>query len=264
MSKYHTSSKEVIDLMISMKDEQRALKDMRFFKTGKGDYGEGDKFLGITNPQVRNIVKQVGSMLLDDIHIMIMSEWHEVRLCGLLILVAQFEKLCKKKLCNDFDAISKRDEMVLFYLEHAERANNWDLVDLSASNIIGAWLLLPTMIGSKDSTPSINKSHKLKTLDKFAHSKNLWKQRISIVCSWQTSRLGEPFWCLRYAEIHLLHPHDLMHKAVGWMLREMGKKCSMDLLRDFLEKHVHEMARTTLRYAIEKMPEEERQMWLNK
>ena len=103
---------------------------------------------------------------------------------------------------------------------------------------------------------------KTSILDSLAQSDNLWKQRMSIVCTWKTSQVGDPSWCLRYAEIHLHHPHDLMHKAVGWMLREMGKRCSMELLRDFLRQHAHEMPRTMLRYAIEKMSEKERQYWM--
>ena len=138
------------------------------------------------------------------------------------------------------------------YLQYAYQANNWDLVDLSAPKILGRWLLLPTLI----TTP------KLQVLDELAHSDNLWKKRMSIVCSWTTSRDGDPSYCLRYAEMHLHHPHDLMHKAVGWMLREMGKYVSMDLLRAFLQQHAHEMPRTSLRYAIEKMDDDERKYWM--
>ncbi|MDE7089025.1 MAG: DNA alkylation repair protein, partial [Prevotella sp.] len=129
---------------------------------------------------------------------------------------------------------------------------NWDLVDLSAPKILGHWLLLPTGLGDKQAV-----------LDELAASPCLWRQRMSIVCTWKTSQMGDPSWCLRYAEIHLHHPHDLMHKAVGWMLREVGKRISMDLLREFLRQHVHEMSRTTLRYAIEKMSDEERKMWMS-
>ena len=112
--------------------------------------------------------------------------------------------------------------------------------------------------------PNLNRAYKLTILDSLAQSPCLWLQRMSIVCSWKTSQQGDPSWCLRYAEIHLHHPHDLMHKAVGWMLREMGKRVSMDLLRDFLRQHAHEMPRTALRYAIEKMSEQERRMWMAK
>ena len=147
-----------------------------------------------------------------------------------------------------------RDEILTLYLQYAEQANNWDLVDLSVHKILGHWLLLPSNLGDKD--------YKIKLLDDLAQSPCLWKQRMSMVCSWKTSQMGDPSWCLRYAEIHLHHPHDLMHKAVGWMLREMGKRVSMDLLRDFLRQHAHEMPRTMLRYAIEKMSDEERQYWM--
>ena len=137
------------------------------------------------------------------------------------------------------------------YLQHAERANNWDLVDLSAPKIIGHWLMLPSQLGDKR-----------EIMDGLAASDNLWRQRMSIVCTLRTIQAGDASWCLRYAERHLHHPHDLMHKAVGWMLREMGKRCSMDLLRQFLEQHAHEMPRTALRYAIEHMTDEERQHWM--
>jgi 3-methyladenine DNA glycosylase AlkD len=150
------------------------------------------------------------------------------------------------------------------YLQYAEQANNWDLVDLSVHKILGHWLLLPTALSSspQDEGDTLRLNYKRQVLDALAYSTCLWKQRMSIVCSWKTSQQGDPSWCLRYAEIHLHHPHDLMHKAVGWMLREMGKRCSMDLLREFLHQHAHEMPRTMLRYAIEKMSERERQEWL--
>ena len=132
-------------------------------------------------------------------------------------------------------------------------------MDLSAHKIVGHWLLLPTLLDGGIQDSAILKR---KTLDALAYSDNLWKQRISMVCTWKTSQMGDPSWCLRMAEIHLHHPHDLMQKAVGWMLREMGKRVSMDLLRNFLRKHAHEMPRTTLRYAIEKMSDEERRYWM--
>ena len=154
------------------------------------------------------------------------------------------------------------DRLLSFYLEHARQANNWDLVDMSAPKILGRWLLLPTKQGSTDGIAGMNTEYKLSTLDDLAMSDNLWLQRISMVCTWMTNRHGEPMYCLRYAEKHLHHNHDLMHKAVGWMLREMGKNCDIELLRSFLDKHAHEMPRTMLRYAIEKLPESERQAWM--
>ena len=274
------TAKEIIAYMESLQNEEQRQILMRFFKTGPGEYGEGDEFLGLKVPQTREVVRAVSKdITLDEIPTLLMSKWHEVRLCGLLILVEKFEKLATKRLQNDEKAIRGRDEILTMYLKYAEQANNWDLVDLSVHKILGHWLLLPSSLGDKD--------YKLKLLDELAASDCLWKQRMSIVCSWKTSQMGDPSWCLRYAEIHLHHPHDLMHKAVGWMLREMGKaaikreksdarisssereqarpevKCGMDLLRDFLRQHAHEMPRTMLRYAIEKMTEQERRYWLN-
>ena len=259
-------SKEIIAYMESLQNEEQRRILMGFFKTGPGEYGEGDEFLGLKVPQTREVVKAALAMnrdpltmnrepiTIDEVPELLMSKWHEVRLCGLLILVAKFEKLANKRLENDEKAIRGRDEILTMYLKYAERANNWDLVDLSVHKILGYWLLLPTNLGDKE--------QKVKVLDELAQSTCLWKQRMSIVCTWKTSQMGDPSWCLRYAEIHLHHPHDLMHKAVGWMLREMGKRCSMELLRDFLRQHAHEMPRTMLRYAIEKMSESERQYWM--
>ena len=267
------TAKEIISYMESLRNEEQRRVLMGFFKTGPGEYGEGDEFLGLKVPQTREVVKAALAMnrepltmnhepiTIDEIPELLMSKWHEVRLCGLLILVAKFEKLTTKRLANDAEAIKERDEILAMYLQYAERANNWDLVDLSAPKILGTWLKTPSCPPVKGDDP-MQMAYKRRVLDELAQSDNLWKQRMSIVCTWKTSQMGDPSWCLRYAEIHLHHPHDLMHKAVGWMLREMGKRCSMDLLRDFLRQHAHEMPRTMLRYAIEKMSEEERQYWM--
>ena len=250
------NAKEIISHMESLQnDEQRSIL-MKFFKTGPGQYGEGDEFLGLKVPQTREVVSAVGNDLpLSEVPKLLMNRWHEVRLCGLLILVSKFEKLATRRLENNKTAISGRDEILTMYLRYAEQANNWDLVDLSVHKILGHWLLLPSYLGDRE--------YKTKVLDELAQSSCLWKQRMSMVCTWKTSQMGDPSWCLRYAEVHLHHPHDLMHKAVGWMLREMGKRVSTDLLRDFLSQHAKEMPRTMLRYAIEKMPEQERQYWMN-
>ena len=249
------TAKDVITYMESLRNEGQRRILMGFFKTGPGEYGEGDEFLGLKVPQTREVVKAAGADFpLSEVPELLMNRWHEVRLCGFLILVAKFEKLATKRLENDAEAIRKRDEILTMYLQYAEQANNWDLVDLSVHKILGHWLLLPSNLGDRDD--------KVKVLDELAQSPCLWKQRMSIVCSWKTSQMGDPSWCLRYAEIHLHHPHDLMHKAVGWMLREMGKRVSMNLLRAFLRQHVHEMPRTMLRYAIEKMSESERKEWM--
>ncbi len=292
-----TTAKEIIHYMESLKNEKQRQVLMRFFKTGAGEYGEGDEFLGLKVPQTREVVKVVAKDLpLGEVPALLMSRWHEVRLCGLLILVAKFEQLATKRLAYDEAAIRGRDEILKMYLQYAEQANNWDLVDLSAPKILGHWLLLPTAIRIDSASPQppptgggeaivffssvlpspsekgLGVRHlplqwegvggRLHIVDSLAYSDNLWRQRMSMVCTWKTSQAGDPSWCLRYAEIHLHHPHDLMHKAVGWMLREMGKRVSMDLLRDFLCQHAHEMPRTTLRYAIEKMSDQERHHWL--
>lgn len=252
-----TTAREIIDYMESLRDEEQRRVLMRFFKTEPGDYGYGDEFLGLKVPQTREVVKKAKDVPLDEIPELLMSKWHEVRLCGLLLLVSKFERLATKRLLDEEKAIRERDEILLLYLKYAEQANNWDLVDLSAPKILGHWLLLPTYLGNGTD------DYKRQVLDELAQSQCLWKQRMSIVCTWKTSQQGNPQWCLRYAEMHLHHPHDLMHKAVGWMLREMGSRVSMDLLRDFLRQHAHEMSRTTLRYAIEKMDEAERKLWMS-
>jgi 3-methyladenine DNA glycosylase AlkD len=271
----NTTAKEIIEYMESLQNEEQRCILMGFFKTGPGEYGEGDEFLGLKVPQTREVVRAISKDFpLSEIPELLMNRWHEVRLCGFLILVAKFEKLATKRLENNPDAIKQRDEILTMYLQYAEQANNWDLVDLSAPKILGHWLLLPTNLGRHPDLPPIGeedrlqKDYKLKVLDGLAASPCLWKQRMSIVCTWKTSHQGDPSWCLRYAEIHLHHPHDLMHKAVGWMLREMGKsrpevQAGMDLLRDFLRQHAHTMPRTMLRYAIEKMSEQERKEWMS-
>lgn len=248
-----STAKDIISYMESLRNEEQRLVLMRFFKTGEGEYGHGDEFLGLKVPQTREVVKHVAhDMDLCGIPELLKSPWHEVRLCGLLIMAEKFKKLAVKKLSSDEEAISQRDDILTLYLNYAEQANNWDLVDLSAPYILGQWLMLPTHIVKE----------KQQVVDELAQSYNLWRQRMSMVCTWMTSKMGDPSWCLRYAEIHLHHPHDLMHKAVGWMLREMGKRVDMELLRDFLRQHADNMPRTTLRYAIEKMTDEERKYWM--
>ena len=251
------TAKEIIGYMESLRNEEQRRVLMGFFKTGPGEYGESDEFLGLKVPQTREVVRAAKDLPLSEVPVLLMSHWHEVRLCGLLIMVDIFEKQATKRLTHDDKAISKRDEILTMYLKYAEQANNWDLVDLSAPKILGHWLLLRTNLG--DGT----ENYKRQVLDELAQSSNLWRQRMSIVCTWKTSQMGDASWCLRYAEIHLHHSHDLMHKAVGWMLREMGKRVSMDLLREFLRQHAHEMPRTALRYAIEKMTDAERKQWMS-
>lgn len=249
-------TKEIIECLEAARNEEQRCILMRFFKTGPGEYGEGDEFLGLKVPQTRKIARAAMDVPVCEVPELLMSRWHEVRLCGLMIMVAKFEKLTTKRNIREAEATAKRDEILTIYLRYARRVNNWDLVDLSAPKILGHWLLLPTALGNG------RNEYKLHVVDKLARSSNLWEQRMSIVCTWKTLQQGDPSWCLRYAEMHLHHSHDLMHKAVGWMLREMGKRCSMELLREFLRHHAKEMPRTMLRYAIEKMSERERKQWM--
>lgn len=238
-------AQQITDRLLALRNDCQCDILMRFFKTGAGEYGEGDEFLGIKVPVTRGVVKIVDKNLpIAEIEQLLLSPWHEVRLCALLILVEQFGRVANR--C-DQGAMSQRDAIVSFYLRHADRINNWDLVDASAPKIIGRWLMCPTTMGKQ-----------CDIIDALAHSSHLWRQRISIVCTLTPTQQGDPSWCLRYAEIHLHATHDLMQKAVGWMLREMGKHVSMDLLRNFLDQHAQEMPRTMLRYAIEKFDETER------
>lgn len=241
--------------MQSLGDEQQAKHLLRFFKTAPGEYGHGDSFLGITVPETRKVASRGISLELNEVEQLLNSQWHEVRLCGLLVLVSQFEKLCSRRLNADVKSITKRDSIVDFYLEHARCVNNWDLVDLSVYKIVGHWLMLPS---------NFSNDEKLAIVDRLAASENLWEQRMSIVCTMWPLKEGEASFTLRYAKWHLHHSHDLMHKAVGWLLREMGKRVGVDLLHEFLDQHATEMPRTMLRYAIEHLPENERKLWLQK
>ncbi len=244
---------EIISRMEQLRNDEQREVLMRFFRTGPGEYGQGDEFLGIRVPQTRSLVKEVWRQVTpEEAVLLLQSAWHEVRLAGLLILVARFGSLASWRLADDFEAKRQRDKIVSLYLRHCHRANNWDLVDLSAPKLLGLWLLLPTTVGDKQ-----------QIMDELAQNPCLWRQRISIVSCWMPSRYRDYSWCLRYAEMLLGHPHDLIHKAVGWMLREMGKQGGMEQLRDFLRQHHGEMSRTTLRYAIEKMTAEERHYWMS-
>ncbi len=243
----------VINSMIAAGDAMQREILMRFFKTGKGDYGEGDCFLGLKNPQTRAFVKKYRDLDLDDVQCLVDSQYHEVRLCGLLILVDKYHRLRSARLISDINSMAERDAIIDFYVANSQRANNWDLVDLSAPKLVGNWMVDNTIVPL---------AYKEDVVQRLAESCNLWQQRISMVFTWTTSHHHLPEYAIRYAEFHLNHPHDLMHKAVGWMLRELGKTCGMDILRDFLADHRHQMHRTTLRYAIEKMDEKERKYWM--
>lgn len=243
---------EIIEAMMALRNDAQREILMRFFKTAPGQYGEGDQFLGIKVPETRFIAKTAVDLPLEEVPALLTNTWHEVRLCGFLILTYQMQQLCRKKVLNDAATIEKRDRLVKLYLEYADRANNWDLVDLSAPKILGQWLLVAS-----------NMKNKISVLDGLALSDTLWRQRIAMVSTWKTTQAGDPTYAMRFAEMLLFHTHDLIHKAVGWMLREVAHRCDKALVEDFLDRYASTMPRTALRYTIEKFPVEERQYWMN-
>lgn len=211
----------------------------RFFKTGKGEYAEGDIMLGLTVPQSRKIAKKYASALtLKDLEILMKSPHHEERLIALLILVAQFQEGSEKE----------QEQIFKLYLKNSKHVNNWDLVDTSAPAIVGGYLL------NRDRSI-------LKTL---ATSKNLWQRRIAILATFHFIYDGDSADTIKIARILLKDEHDLIHKAVGWMLREMGKRVSEEKLLKFLDQHAAKMPRTMLRYSLEKLPADLRRHYMNK
>ena len=217
----------------------------RFFKTGPGQYGEGDKFLGIKVPVTREVVKACWrETSLQDLEECIASAYHEVRLAALLALVEIF---AHAKRFPVKPSISQQD-CVDFYLAHTDRINNWDLVDLSCYPLLGVWLL--------------DKDRQL-LYDLARDGKTIWEQRIGIVSTMTFIRHGQLQDTFDIADILQHHPHDLIHKAVGWLLREAGKR-DKEALVAYLEPRYQTMPRTMLRYAIEKFPEAERQQYLKK
>ena len=203
----------------------------RFFKAGKGEYGEGDRFLGVTVPNIRVIAKLHKDISIEEIRDLIQSEWHEVRLCALIIMVEKSKKKDE----------TLRKELFNLYLSQTKRINNWDLVDLSCRFIVGEYLL--------------DKSRDI--LYQLAQSPLLWDNRIAIVSTYAFIRKGQLEDTYALSDLMMQHPHDLMHKAIGWMLREAGKRDS-ERLYDYVMSHRADMPRTMLRYAIEKFSPKER------
>ena len=225
----------MIGQMLAKADPSQVEGLSRFFKTGPGQYGEGDRFLGIKVPVTRRVVKECWKQTgFDELEECLASEYHEIRLAGLLALVEMYSHARKD--------MSLRSRCIDFYLSHTDRINNWDLVDLSCYNLLGDWLL------DKDRS----------LLYRLASDgKSIWEQRIGMVSTMAFIRQGQLDDTFAIADILLNHPHDLIHKAVGWLLRETGKR-DMDALRVFLDHRAASMPRTMLRYAIEKFPERER------
>ncbi len=250
-----TSSEDIIKLMVSLRNETQAHHLMRFFKTGKGQYGEGDMFLGLRVPQIREIVKRERlKVALQEIEKLIYSQWHEVRMAGFLLLVEEMKAATARRKSSATTLANRRDEIVAFYLQHAHQANNWDLVDLSCYKILGEWLLHPDATGQLPSSS---------ILDDLSQSPNLWRQRIAIVSTMRLIKADRFEETERMAEKLLNHPHDLIHKAIGWMLREMGKR-DIEALHRFLNRNLQRMPRTALRYAIERLPEAQRLAYLQR
>lgn len=211
----------------ALADAEKAELLGRFFKTDIGEYGEGDRFMGITVPMIRKIAKRYSDSSLDRIDTLLASQWHEERLLGLLILVMQFKK-----------ADTKKQELIYcFYLSHTARINNWDLVDTSARDIVGAYLYAH--------------QDQLNVLEKLSASPLLWERRIAIIATFYFLNKGDPEPTLKIAHSLLRDDHDLIQKANGWMLRELGKRVDQTLLVNFLKQNYNQIPRTTLRYAIE-------------
>ncbi|MDR0560218.1 MAG: DNA alkylation repair protein [Prevotellaceae bacterium] len=227
---------KLIDELKSFADYDKAMILQRFFKTGKGEYAEGDVFLGLPVPKIRYAIKPYIIMSVAETEILLYSEFHEIRLAGFLILVEKFKKS---------KSADEKHEIYDFYLKHACQANNWDLVDLSAQ-IVGEYLL-----DRKDR----------RKLYSLAESNNLWEQRISMVSTIVFIKNGDFDDAIAIAKKLLPHRHSLIHKAIGWMLRETGKK-NREILVDFLDRHATEMSRTTLRYSIEHFSPDERKKYM--
>ena len=227
------------DRMMQHADPSQVEGLMRFFKTGPGQYGEGDLFLGIKVPVTRSVVKECWKdVSFENLEECVTSKYHEVRLAALLTLVEIFSHNKKNT------ALQK--QCVDFYLSHTSYINNWDLVDLSCYPLVGTWLL--------------DKDRSL-LYDLARNGKNIWEQRIGMVSTMQFIRHGQTADTYTIADILIDHKHDLIQKAVGWLLREAGKR-NADQLRQWLQPRARTMPRTMLRYAIEKFPESERREWL--
>lgn len=233
-------SERILKELLSLKNPETAVILSRFFKTGRGQYGEGDVFLGIKVPDVRAVVKRYASCArTEDAGNLLYAAYHEARLCGVLLLVALYERA---------KSPAEKERICAFYTAHLARANNWDLIDLSVYKILGAYLY-----GRKDKN----------ILLRLAESDNLWRQRASIVSTLYLVKRGDFEMTLLLAEKFLTHPHDLMHKACGWLLREVGKKNEAALCA-FLDKFAARMPRTMLRYSLEKLSPSKRARYMQK
>jgi len=233
-----TTAQSVKKELQTYASKQRALILQKYFKTGEGEYAHGDVFLGLTVPQVRKVARKYKNLALTEIQRLVKSKFHEERLTSLLILVDQFK-----------NANTKQKERIFnFYLHNTKHINNWDLVDLSAPRIIGEWLTF--------------KDRGLNTLEFLAKSQNLWERRIAIISTLALIKNDKLDKSLKIAKMLIKDKQDLIHKAVGWALRDVGKK-DRNLLEKFLQANYSKLPRTSLRYAIEKFPEQLRLQYLS-
>ncbi len=228
---------QLINTINSHADPSRAKNLQRFFKTGKGEYAEGDIFIGLIVPLQRKIAKQFNNITLNDVSKLLQSPIHEYRLIALFLLIAQYER-------GD-DSVKKR--IFDLYMKNVEFINNWDLVDLSSPNIVGNYLF------DKDYT----------TLYEFVKSSSLWKKRVAMLASFYDIKYGKYDRALALTEMLVNDPHDLIQKATGWMLREIGKRGGLKEEELFLDKYGATMPRTMLRYAIERFPEDKRRKYMS-
>lgn len=222
------TSKDVGKALRRLGSQEKATFLSRYFKTGPGDYGAGDKFLGVVVPHQRRVAKTFRDLPLTEIARLLKSPWHEERLTALLILVHQHSSGDERR----------QKKLHRFYLAHTKYINNWDLVDLTAYFLVG---------------PHADPAHPV-LLERLVRSSNLWERRMAMVGTFYFIKGGNPAPALWVAERLLTDPHDLIHKAVGWMLREVGKRCSVQAEQEFLDRHAAVMPRTMLRYAIERFP----------
>jgi len=233
------TASQVIKQLQAVSSAQRAKNLSWFFKTGPGEYGEGDLFLGVTVPQIRTIVKDNREIDLGEIKVLLASKYHEVRLAGALCLV---------EMTRTAD-IQTRKKIFETYLKHRHRINNWDIVDLSAPMVVGEYLL--------------RAPHAKMVLKKLSQEKSMWSRRIAILATFAFIRVGRFNESLTLAKKYLSDKEDLMHKATGWMLREAGKRDKNALVK-FLNRHAHIMPRTMLRYSIEKFSPKEREHFMRR
>lgn len=231
-----TSAAQAIAALRAVSDPARAEGASRYFKAGPGGYAEGDRFLGVTVPATRAVLRACSLDLLA-CEELLASEWHEARLLALLAMVRLYQR----------GSPELREAIFRSYLAHTPRVNNWDLVDSSAPYIVGAHLF--------------GKSTKLLTT--LARSPVVWERRIAMLATFHFLREGDPGETLRLAVLLERDPHDLVHKAIGWMLRELGQRCGLDVLRAHLAAHAATLPRTALRYAIEKLDPRERRRWMD-